>query len=915
MPYNIMRLYGKAGKLSMMKAMTSAEARQAFLDYFEEMGHQPVASSSLVPGNDPTLLFTNAGMVQFKDVFLGLDQRPYSRATTSQKCMRVSGKHNDLENVGPSPRHHTFFEMLGNFSFGDYFKRDAIRFAYTLLTQVYGLPPERLAFTVYKDDDEAYDIWVNDIKVDPKRVARMGSKTNFWQMAETGPCGPTSEIHWDKMPEMGIEAIIPLMQAEDDRFLELWNLVFMQYNRTQADPEHTGKFDAPLPAPGVDTGMGLERILSVINGVRANYDTDLFLPIFDTVQKLSGQTDAERADNYVAYRVIADHMRAAAFLIADGVLPGAKGRDSVCRLVIRRAARFGAKIGFNKPFLAEVAGTVIEIMGSHYLELIEKRGSIQRVITQEEERFRRTMDRGVEELEQQLALLSEGARLSGETAFYLKATLGLPIQVTKDIVEERGYSVDMAGFEAAEAEHGVRSGGGTAMGEIGTVESYKRALDSLQENGSLTQGGVDYAPYGATELASTVLAILNEGQIVSDAIVGDKVEVVLAATPFYVEAGGQVSDTGMITGDGWRIEVEDMRRPIGGLIVHVGEVVEGTPKMDDSAHATVDIERRRAITRNHTATHLLHAALRHHLGGHVQQRGSLVAPERLRFDFAHDSKVSAEVIRAVEREVNDIIMTNYEVLPVSKPLTEARSEGAMALFGEKYGDTVRTINIINEAGKRYSYELCGGVHVQNTAEIGPFLIVSEGSVSAGIRRVEAVTGTGALDYIERSRAVLHDAAAQLGATPELLPARIQDVQEELSQVRKQVAQLQRDLARKQFDQMIGHLENINGFDALIAQIEGVPADMLREMSDWFRNAVASGVLVLGTIIDGKPQLMVAVTDDLTKLGVHAGNLIKQIAPVVGGGGGGRPTMAQAGGKEASKLPDALAAARALLSQK
>ncbi len=897
-----------------MKPMTSAQARQAFLDYFEEMKHQPVASSSLVPGNDPTLLFTNAGMVQFKDVFLGLDKRPYSRATTSQKCMRVSGKHNDLENVGPSPRHHTFFEMLGNFSFGDYFKRDAIRFAYTLLTDVYGLPAERLAFTVYKDDDEAYDIWINDIKVDPKRVARMGSKTNFWQMAETGPCGPTSEIHWDKTPELGTDTIIPLMQAEDDRFLELWNLVFMQYNRTQPDPDHTGQFDMPLPAPGVDTGMGLERILSVVNGVSANYDTDLFQPIFDTVQKLSGQTDEERKANYVAYRVIADHIRAAAFLIADGVLPGAKGRDSVCRLVIRRAARFGTKIGFNKPFLADAADTVIDIMGGHYLELIEKRDSIRRVITQEEARCRGTMDRGIAELEQQLALLPAGGTLSGDAAFYLKATLGLPVQVTKDIVEERGYTVDMAGFAAAEEEHGIRSGGGTAMGEISSVDSYKQILTALQQNGDLQGTGIDYEPYGPTELDTLVLAIINEGQSVASAIVGDKVEVVLAATPFYIEAGGQVSDTGVISGDGWRIEVEDMRRPIGGLIVHAGEVIEGTPKIRDEVHAAVDVERRRAITRNHTATHLLHAALRHRLGNHVQQRGSLVAPDRLRFDFAHDAKVPVEELRAVEREVNSIIMDNYDVQPVVKSLSEARAEGAMALFGEKYGDTVRTINIVGETGNRYSYELCGGVHVHETAEIGPFLIVSEGSVSAGIRRVEAVTGTGALDYIERNRAVLHDAAAEIGATPELLPERIHDVQEELAQARKQVAQLQRDLARKQFDQLVGNLEKVNGFNALIAQIDGIPADTLREMSDWFRNAVPSGVLVLGTIIDGKPQIVVAVTDDLTQSGIHAGNLIKQIAPVVGGGGGGRPTMAQAGGKEAQKLPEALATARELLSK-
>ncbi len=449
-----------------MKPMTSAEARQAFLDFFEEMGSTKVPSSSVVPGNDPTLLFTNAGMVQFKDVFLGLDKRPYTRATTSQKCLRVSGKHNDLEEVGPSPRHHTFFEMLGNFSFGDYFKRDAIRYAYTLLTQVYGLPADRLAFTVFQDDDEAYDIWVNDIGVDPRRVARMGTKTNFWQMAETGPCGPTSEIHWDKTPGLGIESIVPLMQAEDDRFLELWNLVFMQFNRTQADPDFTRQWDVPLPKPGVDTGMGLERILSVINEVDNNYDTDLFLPIMRATQKLTGDSDEQRRANVVPYRVIADHVRAAVFLIGDGVLPGAKGRNSVCRLVIRRAARFGAKLGFTEPFLAKVADAVIDVMGGHYTDLVEKAAIIKRTITREEERFRRTMDRGLGELEAELAKLPPGGQLSGEVAFYLKATLGLPIQVTKDVAEERGYTVDLSSFASAEQEHALVSGGGKAMGEI-----------------------------------------------------------------------------------------------------------------------------------------------------------------------------------------------------------------------------------------------------------------------------------------------------------------------------------------------------------------------------------------------------------------------------------------------------------------
>ena len=896
-----------------MKPMTSAEARQAFLDFFVEVGHQEVASSSLVPSNDPTLLFTNAGMVQFKDVFLGLDHRDYRRATTSQKCMRVSGKHNDLENVGPSPRHHTFFEMLGNFSFGDYFKRDAIRYAYMLLTQVYGLPPERLAFTVYQDDDEAYNIWVNDVGVDPKRVARMGPKTNFWQMAETGPCGPTSEIHWDKQPNLGIESIIPLMQAEDDRFLELWNLVFMQFNRLQADPEHTGKFDQPLPAPGVDTGMGLERILSVVNGVTNNYDTDLFTPIMAETQKLAGQTDAERQANIVPYRVIADHMRAAVFLIADGVLPGAKGRDAVCRLVIRRASRFGAKLGFDAPFLGQLVDTVVQVMGNHYHELVERAPAIRRVITQEEERFRRTLDRGTAELDARLAELPPGGTLSGEVAFYLKATHGLPIQVTKDIVEERGYSVDMAGFSAAEEEHSLRSGGGQAMGVIESSETYRNLLARLKAAGDLSESGVVYDPYSGLDRHTLLVALLVDGQPVTDAITGDRVEVVLAETPFYVEAGGQVSDTGTITGDGWRIDVEDMRRPIGGLVIHTGEVVEGQPRIGDAAHASVDAERKADITRNHTATHLLHAALRRHLGTHVQQRGSLVSPEHLRFDFAHDGRVSPEEIAAIEAEVNDVIMHNLEVVIVQKSLAEARADGAMALFGEKYGERVRTVSVVG-SDDRYSYELCGGNHVRETAEIGPFMILSEGSVSAGIRRVQALTGHGALQQIQHQRATLHQLAAQVGAPPEEAAQHVAHLMDELSQVRKQVVALQRDVARRQFENLLEKPETVNGKQAVIARMDGLNADLLRELGDVFRSRFATGVLVLGSVSEDKPQLLVAVTDDLVRSGLQAGSLIKALAAVVGGGGGGRPTMAVAGGKDSARLSDALDEARRLLSQ-
>ncbi len=898
-----------------MKRMTSAEVRQAYLDFFEEMGHQPVPSSSLVPGNDPTLLFANSGMVQFKDVFLGTEKRDYTRATTAQKVMRVSGKHNDLEEVGPSARHHTFFEMMGNFSFGDYFKLEAMQFAWELLTRIYGLPEDRLAVTIYERDDESYDLWTKEIGVDPKRIARLGPKDNFWQMAETGPCGPNTEIHWDKYPERGIDDIIPALEADNDRFLEIWNLVFMQFNRTQPDPDHTGQYDEPLPSPGVDTGLGLERVVSVLQGATNNYDTDLFLPIMRATQELTGDSDEERQANYVPYRVIADHMRAAVFLISDGVLPGAKGRDSVTRLVIRRAARFGKKLGFDQPFLAHVAQAVIDVMGGHYTELVERADAIKRAITLEEERFHRTMERGLEELEQMLDELPEGGQVSGEQAFYLKATLGLPIQVTKDIAEERGYSVDLVGFEVEVEKHSLVSGGGQAMGEIGSADFYKSLLTELQESGELTGDGVEYDPYTARDVQTRILALAQDGQRVESAMIGDKVEVVLAKTNFYVEAGGQVSDTGLISGDGWTIEVENTRRPIGDLIVHVGEVVEGNPRTRDEAVASVDWQRRQNIMRNHTGTHLLHAALRNVLGTHVQQRGSLVAPERLRFDFAHDEKVSNEELSRIETEINDMIVANAPVKTEIKPLKEAQAEGAMALFGEKYSDIVRTVIVDGENGARYSYELCGGTHVGSTGEIGAFVFTNEGSVSAGIRRVEALTGHRAVRYIQQQLDLLHQVAGELGTTPDNAISRLHALQDELSAARKQTDELQRRLAKYSFDEMIENMEAINGKQALIAQLEGVPNETLREMADWFRNKVKeNGVLVLGSDINGKPMLLVALTDDLVTSGLKAGNLIKPIAAVVGGGGGGRPNMAQAGGKDSSKLPEALNKARALLAE-
>lgn len=894
-----------------MKRMSSAEVRQAFLDYFEEMGHSPVASSSLVPGNDPTLLFTNAGMVQFKDVFLGKETRPYKRAATAQKCMRVSGKHNDLENVGPSPRHHTFFEMLGNFSFGDYFKSDACRFAYDLLTRVFGLPPDRLYFTIHTSDDEAYRVWTEEVGVPKNRVHRLGDKSNFWQMGDTGPCGPCSEIFWDWDPSRGDDyEIIAREHAEDTgRLFEVWNLVFMQYNQK---PDGTRE---PLPAPSVDTGMGLERIVSVLQGVRTNYDTDLFSPIIAKIQQLNGATDEQRKADPVPYNVIADHVRAAAFLIADGVNPGPKDRGSVCRMVIRRAARFGRRIGFNGPFLAEVADAVIEVMGGHYKDLAERRDLIRKQLTQEEVRFGRTLERGLEQLDDMLSKLPKGGALSGAEAFFLKGSLGLPFEVTRDVAQEKGYTVDEAGYKAEEEKHSLASGGGQAMGVIEGAEVYSQLHQQLIHAGSLADSGVVYDPYGPLTRDVRVLAILRGGAPSESAELGDRVEVVTDATPFYVEAGGQVSDTGVIRGTSWTLDVEDVRRPVAGIVVHIGEVVEGTIKVGDAGVAAVDAPRRENIMRNHTATHLLHAQLRAVLGNHVQQKGSLVAPDRLRFDFSHDSALTPDQLNQISAAINAAILANYPVKIAEKSLEEARKEGAMALFGEKYGERVRTVTVEGPGlqNGKYSYELCGGTHTPATAVIGSFVFTSEGSVSQGIRRVEALTGEAAQAYVSRQLDLLRAVAGQLATTPNQIGARIEALQGELSAARAEIVRLRRAAAKAEFDGLLAKATAVNGAAVLVAQVSSTTPDMLREMTDWFRDKVKSGVIVLGTVsADEKPQLIAAVTDDLTKR-VHAGNLIKAVAPIVGGGGGGRPNMAQAGGKDSAKLAEALDKARRLIA--
>ncbi|NPA31187.1 MAG: alanine--tRNA ligase [Chloroflexi bacterium] len=895
------------------------QIRQTFLDFFASKGHTIVPSSSLVPGDDPTLLFTNAGMVQFKDVFLGTDKRPYTRATTVQKCMRVSGKHNDLENVGPSPRHHTFFEMLGNFSFGDYFKREAIHWAYELLTQVYGLDPNRLYYTVHESDDEAYRIWVEEVGVPAERVARMGDKTNFWQMADVGPCGPTSEIHYDFFPERGQlygeELAYHLDENPDDRFLELWNLVFMQFDQK---PDGTR---VPLPKTGIDTGMGLERITMVLQGVDNSYDTDLFAPIMARIQELAGHTDAQRAEHLVPYRVIADHTRAATFLIADGVVPGNEGRNYVVRMIIRRAARFGRKIGFTEPFMARVAETVIAEYGHAYPELERNREVIFDTLTREEERFAQTVDSGLAHLEHLLAQLKAQGQtvVPGHEAFRLYATYGLPVELTRDVAREHGLEVDEEGFRAAMEEHRVKSGKGQAMGPLGgeDVEVYRAVLEDLQAQGLLGPEGVEYDPYSGLEVEGPVLALLVDGHPVTAAEPGQEVEVILPRTCFYVEAGGQVSDTGLIFAaegpEPWEIEVTDTRRPAAGVIVHIGRVRRGRPRVGDLAIARVDAQRRKDIMRNHTATHLLHWALHVVLGPHAKQAGSLVAPDYLRFDFNHPEPLTREELRRIEAEVNRAILEDYPVQVVHKPFREAIAEGAIALFTEKYGETVRTIQIGDQ--EPFSYELCGGTHLSRTGEIGVFLITHESSVAANVRRIEAVTGRKAYELIRQRFDALDEAAAALKTTPEAVPQRVHAVLAEADAARKEARRLREQLALQSFEQRLAQPERVQGVPVVTAYIRGADADTLRGLSDRFRSRYPEGVVVLAGDAGGRPVFIVGVGKALVGRGIRAGDLAKHVAAAVGGGGGGKPTLAQAGGKDVQRIPEALARVRPWLEER
>ena len=913
------------------KKLTGTEIRQTFIDFFVEQGHTAVPSSSLVPGGDATLLFTNSGMVQFKDVFLGTDKRPYKRAVDSQKCMRVAGKHNDLDDVGRDDTHHTFFEMLGNWSFGDYYKKEAIEWAWQLLTDVWGLKKENTWTTVFKDDignipsdEEAANYWRLQPGFPDGHVLYFGRKDNFWEMAETGPCGPCSEIHYDRgikyCDKQHIEGHVCAVNGDCTRFLELWNLVFIQYNRLGPDMLE------PLPATHVDTGMGFERIVSVLQDVDSNYKTDLFTESLDVLRSLTGITEKEMLADFTPYRVICDHTRAAAFLIADGVVPGNVGRNYVARMIIRRAARFGTKIGLTEPFLAKVAESVIETYGGFYPELTKSRTPILDNLTREEIRFARTVETGTAHLQNLLDRLraSGGSVLDGHRAFDLYATYGLPFEISRDIAREQGLDVDEAGFKAAMDEHRIASGGGKAMGVTGgeDAEFFAGILKDLQKQKKLDEHGVEYDPYTSPRVEGELLALIAAGgESVDSASFGEEVQVILPKTGFYIESGGQVDDTGYIrsfgssTAEGtWEIEVTSVRHPSAGVIVHVGEVISGQPKVGDSCIAEVDMSRRHDIMRNHTATHLLHAALHQVLGEHARQAGSLVAPDRFRFDFNHPEAMTPEQIERVERIVNEAVAADMEVSPRLKSREDAIAEGAMALFGEKYGETVRTITIaplssnttaeqiveLEEAAvhpmaavehmSKYSYELCGGTHLDRTSDVGAFLIISEGSAAAGVRRIEAVTGRGAYDLIARRFKTLKQTAMALKSSIEEVPYRVEILQDEIVDLKKELASLRASQAMSMFNLQLSNVQTVKDVNVMALDIPNSNADTLRTLADKFREKYPrNGAAVLtsgGTVIS-------VVTEDLVKRGLKAADLIAAI----GGRGGGRPSLAQ------GSLPD------------
>ncbi|MEJ2515075.1 MAG: alanine--tRNA ligase [Gammaproteobacteria bacterium] len=863
--------------------MKIAELRQSFLDYFERNGHRVVASSPLVPANDPTLLFTNAGMVQFKDVFLGAEKRPYVRAASSQRCVRAGGKHNDLENVGYTARHHTFFEMLGNFSFGDYFKREAIRFAWEYCTDVLGLPAERLWITVFEDDDEAADIWLKEIGIDPKRFTRMDAKSNFWAMGDTGPCGPCSEIFYDHGPD--VEGGPPGTPEEDgDRYVEIWNLVFMQFERAA---DGTMK---PLPKPSVDTGMGLERIAAVMQGVHSNYDIDLFQALLRRAAELA---DTRELDN-PSLRVIADHIRACAFLVVDGVLPSNEGRGYVLRRIIRRAIRHGYKLGIREPFFWKLVAALEEQMGEAYPELTRGREHAERVLRQEEERFAETLDQGMKLLEAAIAGL-DGKVIPGETAFKLYDTYGFPVDLTADIARERGLSVDEAAFaQAMEAQRERARSASRFEVDYGA----RRSVDAESK----------FVGYDGLAASGVVTMLLKDGEREVDALgEGDSGIIILDETPFYAESGGQVGDTGRIIAGAGEFKVTDTRK-WGRAHAHIGRMVRGRLEGGESVRAEVDRVKRQATVRNHSATHLLHAALRKVLGEHVQQKGSLVAPDRLRFDFSHYEPVTRAQIDEIENLVNAQIRANAAAETKVLPYDKAVAEGALALFGEKYEDRVRVLKLGD-----FSMELCGGTHVRRAGDIGLFKITSEQGIASGVRRIEAVTGRGALEWVERHEDVLDTIAHLLKSGWEEAGDKVQQLVERSRQLEKEVQQLKTRLATGGAGQAV-EWEQVGDTRMLVTAIEGADPKVLREAADRYKQQGGSAVVVLASAEEGAVRLVAAVTRDRTDR-IKAGEVVNAAAAVVGGRGGGRPDMAQAGGPDADKLPKALETARTFIRER
>ena len=853
---------------------TTSEIRTQFREYFRDRDHEVVPSSSLVPANDPTLLFTNAGMVQFKDVFLGNEKRSYTRAVTSQRCVRAGGKHNDLENVGYTARHHTFFEMLGNFSFGDYFKREAINYAWEFLTKELGIPEARLWVTVFKDDDEAADIWLKEIGVSRNRFRRCGEKDNFWSMGDTGPCGPCSEIFYDHGE--GIPGGPPGSdEPEGDRYVEIWNLVFTQYDRNSA-----GKLN-PIPDPSVDTGMGLERITAVMQGVHNNYDIDLFQHLIDALKQLAGKKKLEVTSS----RVVVDHIRSCAFLIADGVTPSNEGRGYVLRRIIRRAIRHGNKLGLKEPFFYKLVAALEAEMGEAYPELGRSRAYIEKVLLAEEQRFAETLEQGLKVLDEVVASL-KGDKIDGKAVFKLYDTYGFPVDLTADVAREKGLQVDMEGFHQAMAEQRQRA----------RAASKFEAATSVNTDDKLVS---EFSGYNRLQQKSTIIAIYQDGRKVQSMAQGDLGGVILLETPFYAQSGGQVGDKGELTGPGVFFEVEDTKKQ-GQSHVHLGVLRAGSLKVGDVVTATVDGERRRHIMRNHSATHLLHAALRKVLGDHVVQKGSLVAPDRLRFDFSHPDPLTADEIRTIERLINRTILENSPTRVEVMPLEKALESGAMSLFGEKYDDVVRVLKI----GGTFSNELCGGTHVEHAGDIGLFKIISEGGVASGVRRVEAVTGEGALDWVDNTQHSLDQITQVLKTDRDNVEAKLLAQQEKLRKLEKEVEQYKAKLASSAGDDMLDSAVDIDGIKVLACTLDGADAKTLRDTVDQLKNKLGTAALILAAVNDNKVNLVAGVTADSTSR-IKAGDLVNFVARQVGGKGGGRPDLAQAGGNDPAALPAAL----------